>query len=718
MKKHSLYFLALLFASFFWMHSLQAQTTKTVGVTGADYSTLKSAFDAVNAGTLNGEIILQVKANTTETASAVLYASGFGSANYSSVTIYPTATCTISTAGNWAAIDLNGADNVTINGRLNQLGTPGSLTITGTSAFNGAAVIRLVNSAENNTIQYCTITGSSPSSSMGIISFAASNTGNGNDNNILEYCNLTNSGSRPYNAILSAGTGGRENSGNIIRNNNIYNTFQTAVSSNGININGASIGFIISGNSIYETEAFTATVSGLTYNAIRISTTAEHTISGNYIGGREPQCGGLPWSFTAPHAVYFCGIYASAGTGTATIISNNTIANLDYTSKEDNPWDGIFLNTGNFDVTGNTIGAPTGTNSITLTTPVPVATTTLTGGAVTAINLINGGSGYLTIPPVITFSVSGSTTPATATAIVSGGVVTGFTNITGGAGYTSVPSVIFDGQSNNYSTSHGMIQNSTGTVNITGNNIGSIKTVGSDYYSHGFESVYVRSVAATTTLSNNLIGSLTTPYSIFTSSAAASSLIKQDVYGIYSSGTSTTIISGNTIANLVNGYTGIISSSRTRGISTIAGSNTIQNNTVRDLSTPSKQSSGASTASIIGISQTSPTPLSNQTVSGNTVYNLSNTNSTDKTCVSGIYYSGIATGTNTLTGNFVDSLSISSSDLLSVINGIEMNNGSVTCANNIVSLGGSVSRGYKINGIWEESTSATYTKNHYYPTKT
>jgi len=67
-----------------------AQTTKTVGNTGANYSTLKLAFDAINTGNITGAITLQVIASTTETASAKLNASGSGSANYTSVTIYPT----------------------------------------------------------------------------------------------------------------------------------------------------------------------------------------------------------------------------------------------------------------------------------------------------------------------------------------------------------------------------------------------------------------------------------------------------------------------------------------------------------------------------------------------------------------------------------------------------------------------------------------------------
>jgi hypothetical protein len=703
-------FILILFC--FCFNFATAQTTKTVGGSGTiptpHYATLQAAFAAINSGAIQGQIILEITGNTTETSRPFLYASGTGSSNYTSVLIYPTGTFSITATtetpsfGNFALIDLDGADNVTIDGRINRTGTPNSLTITGTSTENGAAGIRFVNSAENNTVKYCNINACSASSSMGIVAFGGSSTGNGNDNNIVENCNLTKSGTnRPYNAILSAGTGGRENNNCIIRNNNIYDTFQRGVSSNGININSASVGFTISGNSIYETAAFeTSVAAALSYNAIRVSTTSEHTITGNYIGGSAPQCVGT-WSFLARHATYFCGIYAYAG-NIATTISNNTISNINYSSKEDNPWDGIFLFSGNFDVSGNTIGATTGTGSITLTTSVPLATTTLAanpGGISNTITVLNGGSGYTTAP-VVTFTnpPTGGTAP-TATANLTGGVVTSITVNTPGSGYTSAPAVIFDGQSNNYSTSHGMIQNSTGTVNITGNNIGSITTIGSTHYSHGFESIYVRTVPGTTSITNNLIGSLGTPNSINVSSEAASSIIKQDVYGIYSAGTGTTTITGNTVANLTNAYKGTNSGARNRGIQTTGGTNMILNNTVRNISTSTPHANAGSAAALVGISQTSTTGTT-QTVNGNTVYDLSNTSGTAKVQLFGMYYAGPSSGTNSVSGNFVHSLSASSSDIGAVINGIFINSGMVTCANNIINLGGS-SLGYLINGIWD-----------------
>ncbi|MEI7980593.1 MAG: T9SS type A sorting domain-containing protein [Bacteroidota bacterium] len=704
----------------FWVGIAQGQTTRTVGGSGASYATLQLAFAAINTGAIKGQIILQMTGSTNETSAPVLYQSGYNSvSSYTSVTIYPTITgVTVSTGNNYPLIDLNGADNVTIDGRVGQTGSTADLTLTGTNTGSLSATVRFLNSAESNLVMYCKIRGAVYSTAMGIVAVYGANTGTGNNNNIIEYCDITNSGSRPINTILFSGTTGRENSGNIIRNNNIYNFFNAGYSSYGVNIASATIGCTIAGNSFYETTTFIPSANTINYNVIKTGTSNEHTITGNYIGGGAPLCGGGAWTMGSNYAHYLCGIYLSAGTGTATTVQSNTIKNINYTSGEDNPWDGIFLFSGNIDVLDNTVGATTGNGSITVSTPVPVAITTLSGGAVNGYTILYGSSGYAAAPG-ITFTAppTGGTSPVATATIDGGGTVTALNFTSYGSGYITAPSVIFNGQSNNYSTSHGLINNSTGIVNITGNNFGSITTVGSQYYAHGWETVYVRGVAATTTLSNNLIGSTTTSNSIQASSAAANSLFNQNVYGLYSSGTLTTTITGNTIANLHNAYTGDKSGSRTRGIATIAGSNTIQNNTVRNISSASTQTSGSTAASVIGISQTAGTAGTTQTVTGNTVYGLSNTttSATNKVFVSGIFYSGPVTGFHTISGNFVHSLSLASGINTSEIEGIELSYGVYTCANNIVNLGALVTADYIINGILD-GTNTTFARNIFFNT--
>ncbi|MEZ4738894.1 MAG: hypothetical protein R2818_05930 [Flavobacteriales bacterium] len=99
----------------------QVDLTATGGVLNQSYTTLKGAFDAINAGTHTGVISIGISANTTETATASLNNSGAGSANYTSVSIAPTGGARVISGSIASAIvKLNGVDNVTIDGR-----TPG-----------------------------------------------------------------------------------------------------------------------------------------------------------------------------------------------------------------------------------------------------------------------------------------------------------------------------------------------------------------------------------------------------------------------------------------------------------------------------------------------------------------------------------------------------------------------------------------------------------------
>jgi hypothetical protein len=148
--------------------------TATAGTLGpTDYATLKLAFDAINAGTHQGAITIDIVSSTTEGSTpATLNSSGAGSAAYTSVLIRP-ANDGVSISGNPASgfgvVQLNGADNVTINGdNPNTGGTNRNLTIqnTAVSTTTYSSVIRIalattvVTSADNCTFKNLTLLGS------------------------------------------------------------------------------------------------------------------------------------------------------------------------------------------------------------------------------------------------------------------------------------------------------------------------------------------------------------------------------------------------------------------------------------------------------------------------------------------------------------------------------------------------------------------------------
>lgn len=615
-------------------YMLPVEVFATIGTLHSYYPTLKTAFDKINDGTHRGSVTIQIRGNTTETVSAVLNASGAGNADYISVNIYPTETG-LSISGNLTSplIDLNGADNVTIDGRVNATGEAQDMTITNisTSSTAGTSTIRLINNATDNLVKYCTIKGSERAATSGVIFFSSTTATAGNNNNIIDNNNITSSAdaSRQVNAIFSSGTSGRENSGNIISNNNIYDFLKHGTASKGIFLSSNTTNWSITGNSFYETTSFIPS-GNVTYNAIQINNLSGtgFIISDNYIGGSTAQCGGTAWTKTNNRNNVFNAIYLNVGTATASSIQNNTIKNFDWLNSGIAAWTGINIVAGNVDigtVGSNTIGEPTGNGSITVTSR-------------------NSGQ-----------------------------------------------------------TVYGINIASTGIVDCRNNSIGSLTAVNTNTgRASNIYGINRTPAAGTTTISNNMIGSTTTSNSIYASSTSTENA--QTVSGISSDGTGTINISGNIVANLTNEVTGT-SVSQSMGIETSAGSNTIQNNTVFNISSASGQTGTTASASAIGIAQKSTAAGTTQTVDGNIVYNISNTHPSARVDLYGIYYSGPASGNNNVIGNLVHSLTLSSSNILSVIDGIYLNNGLTTIANNIINLGSGITTGYLVNGIWDNSGS-------------
>jgi len=175
--------------------SAQVDVTATAGTPAASYTTVKLAFDAINAGTHQGAIAISLTGNTTETASAVLNSGAVGPASYTSVAITATTPVVVSGTIVGAVIKLNGADNVTIDGRIAGVGR--NITVQNTSTAAATAAIWLAsvaagNGASNNVIRNLELlTGIDPTASgnstFGIIMCGTtiSTTANGvdNDNN-------------------------------------------------------------------------------------------------------------------------------------------------------------------------------------------------------------------------------------------------------------------------------------------------------------------------------------------------------------------------------------------------------------------------------------------------------------------------------------------------------------------------------------------------------
>jgi hypothetical protein len=613
----------------------------TLGTTGpTPYQTLKEAFDAINTGTHKGDITITINVSTTETESAVLYHSGYSpvmfiGSSYDFVTIYPTVTG-LSISGDLAAplIDLNGADNVTIDGRVNATGSTADLVITNTSASltAGTSTIRFINDASNNTVKYNTLKGSSLDSGGGAIFFSTTTGTTGNDNNTIDHCNITCSAdaNRPVNAVYSEGvysegTAAEDNSGNNLSNNNFYNFMRTGSHSNGILLFTNNTAWTISGNSFYETSTFVPTAEAAAYYFIYIENSGyNYSVTNNYIGGTAPLCGGTAFtkSSSPQYNSIFGGIYLSTNAGTASSIQGNTISNISWTNSGTASWRGILTDgTGDVNIgttTANTIGASTGNASIYFTT---------------------------------------STTGA---------------------------------------TFYGIYLANTGTTVVHDNIIGAITTSNVATNATNLYGIY-KTGAGTTSINNNLIGSATTSNSLYASWTALNNA--QIVCGIMSLGSGSVTISDNTISKLTNGTTAT-NAARTgsvNGIVATDGTNTISGNTVRDLSIANANNTSNHTASVSGIALNNTTAAA-QTITGNTIYNLSNTYTSFTGNVIGLYYNGSTTA-STVSKNFIHSLSMTSPTTAANIYGIKIQNGTTIWSNNIISIGSNLLT--NIYGIYE-----------------
>ncbi len=146
MKKKLLNHFSLAF--FALNFSMNAQVTVTGG-SSATYSTVNDAFNAINTGIHTGAITIDITGNTTEPSTPIpLLASGQGTANYTSIIIRPTITATISGSmvTGRGILELDGADNVTIDGDIagGAVGRDLSIVHTGATTLANTACVRLI----------------------------------------------------------------------------------------------------------------------------------------------------------------------------------------------------------------------------------------------------------------------------------------------------------------------------------------------------------------------------------------------------------------------------------------------------------------------------------------------------------------------------------------------------------------------------------------------
>lgn len=457
----------------------QISLSATLGTTGpTSYSSLKAAFDAVNLGTHKGVITITINGSTTETATAVLMASGVGGSSYTSLSIKPTGGVASFINGNISGplIDLDGADNVTIDG-LNTGGNALTIANTSNSNLTATSTIRFFDDATANTVTNVSILGASTSATLGTVLFGSGATVTGNDNNVISNCNIAEaSGNFPVNAIYSEGTAtaGQENSGITISNNNISNYFNPGLSTAGVLVGVGNTDWTITGNKFFQTSNRTFT-TGSPHRAIQVVGGNNYAINNNIIGFSAANGTGT-YALDGAVTSRFLAIDLSVGTTVASNVQNNTISNFSFitsnnASSATGIWCAINVAGGNVNigtVTGNTIGSTTGTGNININPTVAgTLVVGITSSSTGIINIANNTIGSIDLLPSGVFSGNFSGIQAGTAA---SGTYTITNNIIGNSTANNIKIGVLNTTTGN-GTLRGIMNINAGTITITNNTI-------------------------------------------------------------------------------------------------------------------------------------------------------------------------------------------------------------------------------------------------------
>lgn len=630
--------------------------TRTIGPSG-NYPSIGAAITDIQVQTLDGPLILELQ--STYVSSVETFPLTFANLSTSAVntlTLRPAngaAGISVTSANTTAAtVDLNGAKFLIIDGRPGGAGVTSHLTIANTSTSGRA--LRFINEASNNAVRYTTLRGVNTSATNGIVVFSTTTGANGNDDNTLDRCDIRDGASTPTNCLYGLGTTttlAQNNSGNTVSNCNIFNFYSTGANAVGALIEGGNSNWTFAGNSFYQTSVRAPATYSVQGIYINNTSGNNFIIHDNFIGGSAPDAEGAPWTTSGTLVPYvFQGIRVNVGTTTSSSIQGNVVGNILW----------------------STSGAPPSLPSVWC--GIYLEGGNVNVGTVTG-NTIGSGTG------------TGSVTVTTS----------GANNYTFGIGSTS-----------------------SGTVTISNNTIGSVTVNGTTANAAG-SIAGIRVDAGTNTISSNIVGSASVPNpltsnanSLNAANPTTNSSNDQEVMGIISNSSVSTVITGNIVANLNNNAVQFGRFGKVWGIGTSAGVNTISGNTVRNLTTTSPNTSPDYLQGVCGILDRSS--AAGQNISQNTVHSLASRASTGAILVNGIYFTGPSSGTNLIERNFVHSLEASSSSASSQVAGISVNYAFVTVRNNMVRLGlgadgASTAGASMIHGLLDGNT---YKERSYY----
>ncbi|MDZ4669045.1 MAG: GEVED domain-containing protein, partial [bacterium] len=754
----------------------------TVGVSG-DYPTITQALLSLGSlGAVGPVTFSLIDANYPSETFPITINAYFGMSAINKLTIRPDGAMsnvliqnTNLTSGVFV---INGAKYVTIDGRSGGIGTARGLNLVN-FALTNFAVVSYLNDAISCDLKYCNIRSSNialTGVNAGSVYIGNSTGFTGNDSITISnnYFAGTSLG-KHNNSVYSLGQSANIQNNNITISQNDFNGFAF----NGIFCNGTGNGsnWNVTDNSFYDT--LVNTVYSSTWTAINLaplSTSAANyfNVLRNYIGGSAPLCGGSPLSNSS--SIIRQGILLNAATGPANNVYGNVIQNILLNGSGTSQFTGISVTSGAVIIDSNTIGSLTvpgsitmnsnnvflGINSTAFNVNINVTRNLIaninhnnisTTGAIRGMNI--GGSGINTIDNNIIRALTTNSANAGTTTVVSmGGIIcsgSGTNNITNNqiGGGNGAP------LANNCSTIAAVrvtgIYVSSGLTTITGNTIDGLRmhatattTVGTTTSANMLGICNV-SFTSGQVISNNIIRHLyinsaaavqnTQLNAILYASNGSHTISGNTIYGIISrssnistatsSALNLIMVSSSGISTITNNYIDSVSlftptatTTTLNGIYVVGTTgNTISGNTIKSIYTNSTQTSVS--FGLIGITLASP--VINQSVINNRIYNLVNTNSAAVT--SSILGIRVTTSTslvgnsNLISRNLIHSFRMASTGISTIV-GIQNVQGVNTFSNNMIrlgidSLGNGFTGQYIVYGM-HDNYSASNIPSYYY----
>jgi hypothetical protein len=505
--KKNLTIITLIFSSTVFYSQVSVTATNTTNP--VSYSRLKLAFDAINSGTHTGIINISISGNVTETESAILNQSGTNSSSYSAVRIFPSGGSVRTISGSFTGhlIDLNGADNVFIDG-LNTNGN--SLTIS-SSGTGVSSAIRFINDASSNQIANTTITGAA-TTDCGAIFFSSGLT-TGNDLNTITTCTVTRTSTSLINGIYSLGSTSATNDNNKILLSNIFNFFDANSATAGIDIAAGNSDWTITDNRLYQSATVTFTTAN-THSAINVSSGNNHDVSYNTIGFSNSSGTGT-YSINGAVGSRFVGISLSVETTTASTVDGNVIAgiNVNTTSgalTQNGVLCGINIVSGNVNVgtvNSNIIGSTAGVSSLVVTSSTSNATIVgIHVGSSGSINISNNKLGGFTFQNTSNGSIGGGIIGINVSAAVSNLIIND--NIIGNSTANNMQSGTLAFTTNDTLVSGIFLNNNAlGTSTINNNRIQNLVSygVGTTGFARGIYTAGTTANGSKITITNNII---------------------------------------------------------------------------------------------------------------------------------------------------------------------------------------------------------------------